>query len=222
MSWTGPPSTLFSSGNQTVAVTALLSAVQLADDQPSSKSSDNPTSRGAPTASTTSSSLSPMKNTTGAIVGGVVGGLAVVVVTVVCVFFCRRRHRQRNHNPPVVDERSPQILTLFMATSVSAAISREHHINQAKNSRYPVDASRGQPSTSPGVVETDATRIDVQIESTTPPEAAASPPNLLRSERREDMPTEELLRLLNERLLLGRWNGPDDEPPPEYVEGRTT
>ncbi|PBK86042.1 hypothetical protein ARMGADRAFT_1169270 [Armillaria gallica] len=220
--WTGPPRTSFSSFNQTVAVTALLSAIQLEDDEPSSKSSDNPTSSRTPTATMTTPPLPPKKNGTGAIVGGVVGGLVILAVTIVCVFLCRRRHRQSNHTPPVVDHCSPQILTPFMATSVPAGISEEHHINQAKNVRYPVDANRGQSSTSPGAVGTDATGMDVQIESTTPLEATESPPNLLHTERREDMPTEELLKLLNQRLLLGRWNDPDDEPPPEYDDGRTT
>ncbi|SJL17365.1 uncharacterized protein ARMOST_20915 [Armillaria ostoyae] len=220
--WTGPPSTLFSSYNQTVAVTALLGAIQLVDDESSSKSSDNPTSSHTPTAKMTTPPLPPKKNATGAIVGGVVGGLALLVVTIVCVFLCRRRRRQGNHTPLVVDERSPRILTPFMATSVPAEISQEHHINQANNVRCPVDANRGQSSTSPGAVEMDMTRMDVQIESTTPLGAATSPPNLLHTERREDMPTEELLKLLNQRLLLGRWNDLDDELPPEYDEGRST
>ncbi|KAK0433864.1 hypothetical protein EV421DRAFT_2039941 [Armillaria borealis] len=218
--WTGPPSTFFSSVNQTVAMSALLSAIQLVDDQPLSKSSDNPTSSRSPTASATTPPLSPKKNVTGAIVGGVVGGLAVLVLTIVCVLLCRRRHRQGNHTPLVVDG-SPRIITPFMDTSVPE-LSGEHHINRTKNARYPIDASRGQSSTPQGPVETDATRMDVQIESTTPLEAVVSPPNLLHTERREDMPTEELLRLLNQRLLLGRWNGLDDELPPEYSEGRTT
>ncbi len=58
--------------------------------------------------------------------------------------------------------------------------------------------------------------------STTPHGAAAGPLNPLHTERREDMPTEELLRLLNERLQPGRWNDLGDELPPEYHEGRTT
>ncbi|PBK86047.1 hypothetical protein ARMGADRAFT_1169272 [Armillaria gallica] len=219
--WTGPPRTSFSSFNQTVAVTALLSVIQLEEDEPSSKSSDNPTSSRTPTATMTTPPLPPKKNGTGAIVGGVVGGLAILAVTIVCVLLYRRRLRQSNHTPPVVDHCSPQILTHFMATSVPAEISREHHINQKKNVRYPVDTNRGQSSTSPGAVGTDATGRDVQIESTTPLEATESPPNLLHSERREDMPTEELLKLLDQRLVLGRWNDLVDELPPEYDEGRT-
>ncbi|PBK61086.1 hypothetical protein ARMSODRAFT_1025986 [Armillaria solidipes] len=220
--WTRPLGTSFSSFNQTVAVTALLGAIRLVDDEPSSTSSDSHTSTRTPTAKITTSPLPPKKNATGAIIGGVMGGLVALVVTIVCFLLCRRRHLQRNRSPLVVDESSPQILTPFMATSVPAEISREHHINRTKNTRYPVEASRGQSSTSPGAVETDATRMDVLTESATPLEAVVSPPNLLHTERREDMPTEELLRLLNQRLLLGRLNDLDDELPPEYSEGRTT
>ncbi|KAK0237329.1 hypothetical protein EDD85DRAFT_791000 [Armillaria nabsnona] len=190
--WTGPPGTLFSSFNQTIAVTALLSAIQLEDNKPLSKSSDSPTSTHTPIAKMTTSPLPPNKNAMGAIIGGVMGGLAVVVVTIVCFLLCHRQYLQRNHSPLVVDESTPQTLTPFMATLVPVEISQEHHINRAKNARYPVDASRGQPSMSVGAVETDTTGMDVQIESRTP----------LRAARREDMPTEELLRLLNQRLLL--------------------
>ncbi len=202
-------------------MTTLLSAIQLVDDEPSSKSSDSPTSTRTPTVTATTSPLSSKKNPTGAIVGGVMGGLTALVLTTVCVLLYRRRHRQGNHSPLVVDEGSSRILAHFMATSVPEILG-EHHINRTKNARCPVEVSRGQSSVSPGAVETDATRMDVQIESAAPLEAVISPPILFHIERREDMPTEELLRLLNQRLLLGRWNGLDDELPPEYSEGRTT
>ncbi|KAK0433872.1 hypothetical protein EV421DRAFT_1909779 [Armillaria borealis] len=219
--WTGPPSAWFSSYNQTVAVTALLSAIQLVDDDSSSKSSDNPTPSRTPTAKITTSPLPQKKNATGAIIGGVVGGLAVLVVTIVCVLLYRRRRRQGNHSPLVVDERSPQIRTPSMATSVPE-IPVENNINQVENDRCPVDVSRGQSSTSPAAVETDMTRMDVQTESTTPQGGAASPLYPLHTERREYIPTEELLRLLHERLQPSRWNDLDGELPPEYHEGRTT
>ncbi|PBK61067.1 hypothetical protein ARMSODRAFT_944313 [Armillaria solidipes] len=222
--WTGPLSTAFSGENQTVAVSALLGGIQLLDDQPSSKPSDSPTSNGIPasgrpTASaTTSSPLLPKHNPTGAIVGGVVGGLAGLAVTVACVLLCHRRCRQRNH-APLVDERSPQILTPFMATTILAEISREPPLNRGKMDRYPVSASRGESSTSSGA-EADVGMVDGQI--STIPEAAISPPNPIDNQRREELPTEELLRMLNQRRLLpGRWDGQDEEPPPEYHEGRT-
>ncbi|KAK0443426.1 uncharacterized protein EV420DRAFT_1484952 [Desarmillaria tabescens] len=192
--WTGPPSTLFSSDNQTVAISLLLSAIQLADDQASSISSDVPTSSATPSPSTSTSSLLPTrKSLAGAIAGGIVGGLAVLAA-VTC-------HRSNNKNHSVVDNFSPQMLTLFMATSipVSSEISRESRMNQKKHARH-------------------TRRMDVRIESTTPPH----PPNPLHTESRENMPTEELVRLLNERLQPGRWNVSEDELPPEYHEGWTT
>lgn len=55
--------------------------------------------------------------------------------------------------------------------------------------------------------------MDVRTESTTSLRTAgASPPHPLHTERREDMPTEELLRLLNERLQSGQRNESDDDP----------
>ncbi|PBK61062.1 hypothetical protein ARMSODRAFT_1025971 [Armillaria solidipes] len=222
MPWIGPPRTSFFSYAQTVGLTALLSAIQLVDDQSPLKSSDSPASSCTPTAKMTTSPSPSKKNTMGAVVGGVVGGLAVLALTIVCVLLCRRRHRQGNHTPLAVDESSSRIPIPFMAMSVPMEITGGHDINKAKNARYLVDANRGQSSTSPGAAETDVTRMDVQTESATPLEAVVSPPNLLHTERREDMPMEELLRLLNQQLLLGRWNGLDDELPPEYSEGRTT
>ncbi|KAK0237327.1 hypothetical protein EDD85DRAFT_1008472 [Armillaria nabsnona] len=220
--WTGPPSTSFSSGNQTVAVSALLSGIQLLDDRTSSNSGGDPTSSAIPAASTTTSSLSQKKNTTGAIVGGVVGGLAVLAVMIVGALLLCRRHRRGNHQPLVVDGRSSRTLTPFMATSFTVSeIPREHCITGGKNAGYPVP--RGD-SLSSRAVETNVAgrRLDVRIASTTPHGAAAGPLNPLHTERREDMPTEELLRLLNERLQPGRWNDSGDELPPEYHEGRTT
>ncbi|KAK0229428.1 hypothetical protein EDD85DRAFT_957170 [Armillaria nabsnona] len=216
--WTGPPRTSFSSYNQTVALTALLSAIHLVDDQSSLKS--NPTSSHPPTATITTSPLPRKKNMTGAIVGGTMGGLAVLAVTIVCVLLYRRQHRQGNHSGPlVVDKRSPQICTPFIAMSAPAEVSPEHDVNQAINTRYPVDENRGQSSTSPVAVKTGATRMDVQTELTIPQVAAACSLYPLHTERRDDIPTEELLRLLHERLHPSRWNDLDYELPPEYHEG---
>ncbi|KAK0237386.1 hypothetical protein EDD85DRAFT_953386 [Armillaria nabsnona] len=219
--WTGPQSTLFSSFNQTVAVTTLLSAIQLIDDEPSSKSSDNSTLTCTPTVTVTTSLLSLKKNPTGAIVASVVGGLTALVLTTVYVLLYCRQHRQGNLSPLLVNEGSSQILAPFMAISVPEILG-EHHINWMKNARYPIEVSRGQSSASLGAVETDATTMDVQIELAAPLEAVVSPPILFHIERREDMPMEELLRLLNQWLLLGRWNGLDDELPLEYSERQTT
>ncbi|PBK61081.1 hypothetical protein ARMSODRAFT_1025983 [Armillaria solidipes] len=74
--WKAPPSTSFSSDNETAAVSALLSAIQLADDQLSSASSGDPISSATLTPSAAASSTK--KSLAGAIVGGVVGGLAVL------------------------------------------------------------------------------------------------------------------------------------------------
>ncbi|KAK0482982.1 hypothetical protein EDD18DRAFT_1432721 [Armillaria luteobubalina] len=213
--WTGPARASFLSYNQTVALTALLSAMQLVDDQPSVKSSNNPTSSRPPTATVTTSPSPPKKNTTGAIVGGVMGVLAVFVVTIVYIFLYRRRRRGGDHGPPVV------LHTPSAVTPVPAEVSPEHDINEVNNTKYPGDMNRGQSSASPVTVEPDAIMMDVQTESVTPERATASSLYPLHTERRDDIPTEELLRLLHGRLQPNRWNDLDDELPPEYDEEET-
>ncbi|KAK0221376.1 hypothetical protein IW262DRAFT_1373299 [Armillaria fumosa] len=222
--WTGPPSISFSSDNQTAAISALLSAIQLVDDQPSSNSSVNSTSTviPSPTGSTSPSPLPTKKSPTGRIIGGVVAGLAVIAIIIVGTLLLRRKHRRSNDNEShfSVDGSSPRILTPFMDTSipVSSEMPGEHRMNQAKRARFSLAENRGEPSSSPAV-GTGGT--DVHYESTTLLRAPASLPNALHAERTEGMPTHDLLRLLDERLQSGRWNVVDDELPPEYHEGQT-
>ncbi|KAK0187579.1 hypothetical protein F5146DRAFT_1141005 [Armillaria mellea] len=218
--WTGPPSTSFSSDNQTIAISALLSGVQLADDQPSSKSSDNPTSTAIPSSGGSTSPLPTKKSPTGAIVGGVVAGLAGLVIIIAGTLLLRRKRRRRNESHFAVDGSSPRMLTPFMDTSipVSSETSGERHMNQTKSARFSLAENRGEPSSSRGLAARRG--MDVHNESTPPFRAPASPPNLLHSER-EGMPTQDLLRLLSERLQSSRWNDINDELPPEYHEGQT-
>ncbi|KAK0437660.1 hypothetical protein EV421DRAFT_1907159 [Armillaria borealis] len=201
--WTGPPSTSFSSEGQIVGISLLLSAIQLADNQASSESSDTPTSNAvlSPSIITSPSPPSTMKISMGAIVGGIIGGLAVLAVVVMGIFLIHRWcRRSKNGDHSTVDKSSSQMLTPFMATSTvaSSEISGEHHTNQEKHARYSVTASRGESSSSSRALMQDVVRrrTDVQAESTTLP----TPPNSLHTENRENMPMEELLGLLSERL----------------------
>ncbi len=97
-------------------MSALLSGIQIADGQSSSSSSDNPTSTRSVIPTGTTFPVAQKKNPTGTIVGGVVGGLVALVVILAGVLHL---HRRRSHTP-LVDERSPQILTPFMDTSTRA------------------------------------------------------------------------------------------------------
>ncbi|KAK0206798.1 hypothetical protein DFS33DRAFT_1273185 [Desarmillaria ectypa] len=158
---------------------------------------------------------------------GVIGGLAVLAAIIVGILLLRRWCRRRNDTPLVVAERSPQMFTPFMVTptTTTSMPSRGHPMNLAKYARYAVDASRGGSSSSSWVVDNDAVggKIDVRTESTTSrvrPAVDLGGP--IPAQRREDMSTEEPLRLLNERLQAGAWNDSEDELPPEYDEGRAT
>ncbi len=128
--WTQLSSNTFNSVGQTVAISALLSSMQLVGG-----SSDNPTSSAIPSPSASMSPLPTKKTPTGAMVGGIVGGMAVLAFIIAGVFFLRRRHYRRDSSPLGVDERSPWILTPFMTTSIpeSSEVSGQHaKMNQAK------------------------------------------------------------------------------------------
>ncbi|PBK84200.1 hypothetical protein ARMGADRAFT_974338 [Armillaria gallica] len=219
--WTGPPSTSFSSDNQTIAISALLSAIQLVDHQPSSKPSDNPTSIAIASPSASTSPLPTKKNPTRTIVGGVVAGLAVLAIIIMGTFLLRGKYRRSNESHSAVDGSSPRTLTPFMDTSipVSSEISGIFRMNQGKCARFSLAQNRGESSSSSGVAA--GRGMDVHNGSTTPLRAPASPPNPLHTERGERMSTQDLLRLLSERLQSGRWKDMDDELPPEYHEGQT-
>ncbi|KAK0504473.1 hypothetical protein EDD18DRAFT_1133938 [Armillaria luteobubalina] len=214
--WTGPSSTSFSSDNQTIAISTLLSAIQLIEDQPSSKSSVNSTST-VFLRSTDQYSFPTRDSSTAPIVSGVVLGVTVIGVGAVLLYKKLRRRKVESHF--AVDDSSPRVITPFMETSipVSPEISGGH-INQAKRARYPLAENRGGSSSLPGV----GTRgTDVHNESTTSLRVPAIPPNAQHSDGVEGIPTDDLLRLLNERLQSGRWNGVHDEVPPAYPEGQT-
>ncbi|KAK0487908.1 hypothetical protein IW261DRAFT_1450877 [Armillaria novae-zelandiae] len=218
--WTGPPSTSFSSDNQTTAISALLSGIQLVDDQPSSKSSATSNVIPSATGSTDTSPLPKKKSPTVTIVGGVVAGLAVIAIIIVGTLLLRRKHRRSRERHFAVDSSFSRMLTPFMDTSVpvSPEILGEHHINQAKHHDpgFSLAENRGEPSSPPGVAT--GRGADVHNEAMT---SSASPPNPLHTERTEGMPTHDLLRLLSERLQSGRWNVVDDELPPQYHEEQT-
>ncbi|KAK0216393.1 hypothetical protein IW262DRAFT_1510957 [Armillaria fumosa] len=209
-----------------VATTTVGGHYIIADDQWSSTSNGDPLSSATVTPSAAVSSTK--KSLAGAIVGSVVGGLAVLRVVTGSILLLHTRHRRRNNEKHSIwDKNSPRMLTPFMTTSITlpSEKSQEHKVIQAKYAGYPVTPSREEPSTPSRALSKDMVRrrIDMGTDSTASlGPAGASPPHALHTERREDMPTEELLRLFNERLQSGQWNGSDDELPPEYHEGRTT
>ncbi|PBK86085.1 hypothetical protein ARMGADRAFT_999255 [Armillaria gallica] len=223
--WTGTTSTSFDGDTQTMALTSLLSAIQLAE---------NPGSSTIPTSSTTVSlppqltstlpavASSAKKNSAGIIAGSVVGGIVLLAALIFGTLFLRKLHRQRNDGTLVVNGRSP-LLTPFTTTQnmASSGILREQHRrNQAKSARFPGVAMGGEPS-SLGAADNGSTGIaglNIRAElMASPGTQVASPENPPPDDRREHTLMEELLRSLNTRMSRNRWNA--EELPPDYHEG---
>ncbi|KAK0421766.1 hypothetical protein EV421DRAFT_1915389 [Armillaria borealis] len=204
-----------------MALTMLISAIQLADNP---ASSDIPTSSASASLSPQSStgSVSSSKVFAGIIAGSVVCGLTLLAALIVGALFLCKRHRQRNDSPLVVDGSSP-MLTPFTTTQnmTSSGILGEQHLrNQVKSARFPAVAMRREPSPS-GAAEIGSSGIvgvDVQTEPTTAPgNQVGITDNPSPGSRREYTLMEELLRSLNDRMSRDRWNA--EEMPPGYYEG---
>ncbi|KAJ7773512.1 hypothetical protein B0H14DRAFT_2965821 [Mycena olivaceomarginata] len=93
-SWSGPPSSTFSSTDQTNAIQALMSVINLQNET----SSTTPSDAGPSGSSNYSPTPSPRKTSrVGPIVGGTLGGLLLLACVVLGVVLLRRRtHRRRS------------------------------------------------------------------------------------------------------------------------------
>lgn len=229
-SWVGPPSAVFSSDNQTTALSVLINGILLKDQEPpSSNTSDSGSSSGSGSTPDKSSS-SPA----GAIAGGVVGGIALLVIIGLVVFFVRRRRRREKTRRSVLldddfSSSSPLAPTPFiMAPLTSTQSSPDRQPYSPTNSQrsekvlaggrsHIGQSSMGEKAallhaqSTVSLQEGDST----QPRSSTPEAAAAAPGPSNEEPPRVNLPTEELVRLLNERLQAGgHWD--EDEMPPEY------
>ncbi len=204
-------------------MTALLSAIQLADNPVTSTiPTSSVTASLPPQSSSRSASSSAKKDFAGIIAGSVVGGIALVAALVAGALFLRKLHHQRNDSRLVVDQNSPT-LTPFTTTkdmAFSGTLGEQHWRNQETPTRFPGVAMEGEPSSSGGADNGSGgvVGVNVRTEPTASPEnQAAGPENPPPGDRREHTLMEELLRSLNDWISQGRWNA--EEPPPDYHEG---
>ncbi|SJL17348.1 uncharacterized protein ARMOST_20898 [Armillaria ostoyae] len=86
-SCTGPPGTSFDNGAQNTALTALISAIQLADNPASSDIPTSSMSASLPPQSSTGSASSSKKDFAGIIAGSVVGGITLLAALIVGALF---------------------------------------------------------------------------------------------------------------------------------------
>ncbi|KAK0216403.1 hypothetical protein IW262DRAFT_215243 [Armillaria fumosa] len=192
--WTGPAGTSFDGVAQTLALTVLISAIQLVDN-PTSSASES-----LSTQSSTQSVSSAKKEFAGIIAGSVVGGITLVAALIVGAIFLCKLHRRRNGTPLVVDGSLP-MLTPFTAQYMSSPgiLGEQHPRNQAKSARFSAVAAGRDPS------PLGAPENGNHVASTDNP-----PPG----GRREHTLMKELLRSLNEWMSRDRWNA--EEMPPGY------
>ncbi|KAK0222039.1 hypothetical protein IW262DRAFT_1377757 [Armillaria fumosa] len=230
-SWVGPPSSVFSGDNQTIALSVLINGISLKDQEPpSSNTSDSGSSSGS--GSTPNKSSSPA----GAIAGGVVGGIALLAIIGLAVFFVRRRRRREKARRSVLldddfstSPLSPPAPTPFiMAPLTSTQSSPDRPLysptSSQRSEKVPAGGRSHVGQSSMGekaaLLHAQSTVSLQEGGSTQPrssaPEAVAAVPGPSNEEpQRVNLPTEELVRLLNERLQAGgHWD--EDEMPPEY------
>ncbi|KAK0487249.1 hypothetical protein IW261DRAFT_1446751 [Armillaria novae-zelandiae] len=234
-SWVGPPSSVFSSDNQTTALSVLINGISLKDQEaPSSNTSDSSSSSGSDSnsGSTPNKSSSPA----GAIAGGVVGGIALLVIIGLAVFFVRRRRQREKTRRSVLldDDFSPSPLSPPAPTPFIMGPPTSTQSNSDRSPYSPTSSQRSEKVPTGGrshvgqssmgekatLLHAQST-VSLQEGGSTQPqssmaEPAASVPGPSNEEpQRVNLPTEELVRLLNERLQAdGHWD--EDEMPPEY------
>lgn len=234
-SWVGPPSSVFSSDNQTAALSVLINGILLKDQEPpSSNTSDSDSSSGSGSGSSSAPDKSP--SPAGAIAGGVVGGIALLVIIGLVVFFVRRRRRREKTRRSVLldDDLSPSSLSPPAPTPFIMAPLTSTQSNSDKQPYSPTNSQRSEKVPAGGrsyvgqssmgekaaLLHAQSTASlqagsSTQPQSSTPEAAAAAPGSSNEEPQRVNLPTEELVRLLNERLQAGgHWD--EDEMPPEY------
>ncbi|KAJ7023751.1 hypothetical protein C8F04DRAFT_177188, partial [Mycena alexandri] len=199
--WAGPPSSAFFPTNQSNAISALLGAISLRNDSESATSVPGP----APT-TTPPSGTAPVRVGKPSKVAAIVGGVCSVVALMTCGFFIWLIRRRR------LRSRSESNLTL----SVNPFGIWYHMRRRGKNAR---NALSEEPATTASTSfsrdklphRRPAPTVSVPVLS---PDIAVPSQRSDRVQPPSNLPTEELVRILNERLQGRDWDA--EEVPPEY------
>jgi hypothetical protein len=191
-SWIGPPSSNFLLDNETNALTALVAAIPLHNE--TLDPTPTGTNKTTPNLPNNDSKRSP---NLGAIAGGVVGGLAFLALLITLVL-CLVRRRQRKSLSNL--NASANVTETSLPTRTSRTFPR---INREKKVRP--DRPRTPPPVSAAQQSATSARSSTQVSSTQD----------TGTTRFGSVPTELLVRLLNDRLQPARWR--EDEELPEYA-----
>ncbi|KAJ6544309.1 hypothetical protein B0H19DRAFT_999971 [Mycena capillaripes] len=233
LAWIGPPSSIFLGAHQTTALSVLISAISLRNDT-------EPTGSGTSPAAFPSSEVpsnpppgeaSSRASFLGAVTGGIVGGVILILVGFGFCFIRRRRHRRA--------ERTEVAPSAAIAPSAAVAgshahalpeirpftgVSRSQPITESSTAAPPQDPQGGNPYSMRQKPPSHSGKGLARTTITVSPEISPGFVSPVALEQRSGasvgpsnsaLPTEELIRLLNERLQdQGPWDG--EEAPPDY------
>ncbi|KAK7044487.1 glycoside hydrolase family 76 protein [Favolaschia claudopus] len=207
-SWPGPPSSLFYPTNQSNAIAALLGAITISDP-PNSSTTSMPLPSPSQSPGLTPPQQSKSSKKTVAIIVSVLAVIALMAC-VLLIWFIRRRRRLRRNS---TSSSSP-------GSSVNPFGAWRNIRRPGKHARDALGVGSGEP---PSVTEAVRGPVSKRAAARGPPRpprpavvatnstsegssSAASPPS--------DLPTDELVRILNDRLRGRNWD--EDEAPPDY------
>ncbi|KAK0222372.1 hypothetical protein IW262DRAFT_1553644 [Armillaria fumosa] len=230
-SWVGPPSSVFSSDNQTISLSVLINGILLKDQEPpSSNMSNSGSSSGSGSGSNSVSAPNKSSSPAGVIAGGVIGGVALLVIIVLAIFFVRRRRRREkmrrsDFGPSPLSPPAPMpFITAPLTSQWSSDRLPYFPMNSRRSEKVLAGGRRnvGQSSMGEKAAVLHAQSAvslqeggSMQPQSSAPVPAPAVPEPSNEEPQRVNLPTEELVRLLNERLQAGgHWD--ESETPPEY------
>lgn len=214
--WTGPPSAIFSQSNQTTAISALLSAMILDDVDPTSSISDPP-----PPPASSSTVPHSAKTPVSVVAGSVVGSVVLVVIGVALWFVLRRRKRIAGPESSLaMSSVAPRPVTAVAV--ITASQTSPTSPTHPRNSIVKFDSSFEQSAQRHCVNEQAAQSAQSPVDTVNAAISPTSPVTLtfLQSSSVtvlspvEQLPTTELVRVLNERLRGRQWD--EGEVPPQY------
>ncbi|KAJ7840100.1 hypothetical protein B0H14DRAFT_2785959 [Mycena olivaceomarginata] len=211
--WIGPPSSVLAADNQIAALSVLISAIPLQNEtEPTpSSASISASSSASASASSTPTHVSSRSPSVAPIVGGTIGGISLLLAVAFTIWFVRRRPPGLPMERAESTTRSTAAESNVQPFTETSSSSRQE--NNLANRPQKISSSKGMQG---GVVTAEGT--------------ASSPLNgrVLRAHADEEhssemrvgpqsstaLPTEELLRLLTQRLQN---RGLDEqEAPPSY------
>ncbi|KAF8194731.1 hypothetical protein K438DRAFT_1934447 [Mycena galopus ATCC 62051] len=219
--WTGPPSTSFLQSNQSTAISALLAGVAL------DSLNLAPSPPLSPGAVPSSSTVHARKTPVAAIAGGVVGGVVLVAFGIAVCFILRRRSQLKAMQAMHATSFSDMTSMTPITASTLAKFTTNSHMRSPARSAFPdspilprnSDAKVDLPVPQRRhYVNDQSAESDVDLDIDRPPTSVGAPPVLSSSsvvtQSPAELPTTELVRLLNERLQGREWD--EAEVPPEY------